>query len=157
MTNNPPFEYQLENLEKYKNLRNDNKETEKDSNLDYTAYCQGLGAVGLPGDVSSMSRFVRAAFNKENSVCGDDEKSSVGQFFHILSSVEMVKGACVTDEGTFDITVYTSCINLNKGLYYYTTYNNRRISCIDMNKTDLNGSEITRFNLIDEESIDYRN
>ncbi len=157
LTNNPPFEYQLKNLEKYNNLRTDNSQITKDIPSDYSSYCQGLGAVGLPGDVSSMSRFSRMAFNKEHSVCGDDEISSVGQFFHLLSSVEFIKGACKTDEGTLDITVYSSCINTDKGLYYYTTYNNRRITCVDMNKTDLNSSSLSRFPLITAESIQYQN
>ncbi len=157
LTNNPPFEYHMENLEKYRHLRIDNRDVIRDDNLDYTSYCQGLGAVGLPGDVSSMSRFVRMAFNKENSVCDDDEKSSVGQFFHLLTSVEMVQGACRTDEGTWDITGYSACMNTDKGLYYYTTYKNRRISCVDMKKTDLDSDSISRFPLVTEESIHYQN
>ncbi len=157
LTNNPPFEYHLENLKKYRQLKIDNSNVTLRENDGYTSYCQGLGAVGLPGDVSSMSRFVRAAFNKENSVCPEDEKSAVGQFFHLLTSVEFVKGACLTDEGHWDITVYSSCINASKGQYYYTTYRNRRISCVDMHKTYLEGADIYRFPLKDEESIDYRN
>ncbi len=157
LTNNPPYEYHIKNLENYRHLRIDNKGVTLESNPDYTSYCQGLGAVGLPGDVSSKSRFVRMAFNKENSVCADDEKSSVGQFFHLLSSVEMVKGTCKTDEGTWDITGYSACMNTDKGLYYYTTYTNRRISCINMHKTDLNSSAITCFPLIAVESIEYQN
>ncbi len=153
LTNNPPFEYQLKNLKKYKNLRTDNSQIVPD----YTSYCQGLGAVGLPGDVSSMSRFCRVAFNKMHSVCSNDEKSSVSQFFHLLSSVEFIKGACKTDEGTLDITGYSACINTDKGLYYYTTYSNRRITCVDMYKTDLNSSSVSRFPLITDESIKYQN
>ncbi len=156
LTNNPPFEYQLENLKKYKDLRIDNSNISADNNLDYSSYCQGLGAVGLPGDLSSMSRFSRIAFNKEHSVCNSDESSSVGQFFHLLSSVEFIKGACKTDEGAWDITVYSACINTDKGLYYYTTYNNRCITCVDMHKTDLNGSSVSRFSLITDESIKHQ-
>ncbi len=153
LTNNPPFEYHIKNLEKYKKLRNDNKEIQLNETDDYTSYCQGLGAVGLPGDVSSMSRFVRIAFNKEHAFRPEDEKSAVSQFFHLLTSVEFIKGACVTDDGHFDITGYSACINTDKCLYYYTTYGNRRITCIDMNKTDLNSKDISRFSLISEESI----
>ncbi len=157
MSNNPPFEYHLENLAKYRHLRIDNKNIVCQDNPDYTGYCQGLGAVGLPGDVSSMSRFVRAAFNLENSVCGDDELSSVGQFFHLLSSVEMVKGTCKTDEGSWDITGYSACINADKGLYYYTTYDNRQITCVDMHKKDLDDVVISRFPLKQKQNILYQN
>ncbi len=157
LTNNPPFEYHLENLERYSYLRNDNAEVDKKTGLPYDFYCQGLGAVGLPGDVSSMSRFVRAAFGKKNSICHEDEESSVGQFFHLLSSVEMQRGICKTDSGKFDITVYSACINTDKGLYYYTTYGNRRISCVDMHRENLDGAQISRFPLILEENIKYQN
>ncbi len=157
MTNNPPFEYHLKNLEKYRYLKNDNSEIKRERNGDYTSYCQGLGAVGLPGDVSSMSRFVRAVFNKDHSVLPKEENSAVSQFFHLLTSVEFVKGACITDEGTLDITGYSACMNTDKGLYYYTTYGNRRISCVDMHKTDLDSDKICRFPLLTEESINYQN
>ncbi len=157
LTNNPPFEYQMENFKKYRQLRRDNHGVVRDGNLPYDAYCQGLGAVGLPGDVSSMSRFVRAAFWREHSVCEPNEMSSVGQFFHLLTSVEMPRGGCKTDHGTWDITGYTACMNLDRGLYYYTTYDNRQISCVDMYRTDLDGSTVCRFSLSTEQSIFYHN
>lgn len=157
LTNNPPFEYHLSNLEKYSDLRVDNREIVREDGLPYVSYCQGLGAVGLPGDVSSMSRFVRAVFGLENSVCDGDELSSVGQFFHLLSSVEMVKGICKTDEGNWNITGYSACINANRGLYYYTTYDNRQITCVDMHKTDLDANTISRFPLVLKQNIMYQN
>ncbi len=158
LTNNPPFPYQIKNLENYKNLRNDNKDIKRqDYEHEYSAYCQGLGAVGLPGDVSSMSRFVRIVFGKENSPKERDELLAVGQFFHLLTSVSMLKGICKTDEGTLDITGYTACMNTTRGLYYYTTYENRRISCVDMHKTDLNCENISRFPLLQKQSIEYQN
>ncbi len=157
MTNNPPFEYQLENLRKYSYLRTDNAQVSRDDTLPYVTYCQGLGALGLPGDVSSMSRFVRAAFGRANAVCDGDEPASVEQFFHLLSSVEMIRGLCKTDEETWDITAYSSCINADRGLYYYTTYENRRITCVDMNRIELNGDCISRFPLQRTPSIEYQN
>ncbi len=157
LTNNPPFEHHMANLENYRHLRIDNKEVVMPAEDGYTSYCQGLGAVGLPGDLSSKSRFVRMVFDRENSVCAEDEASSVGQFFHLLTSVEMVKGVCRTDEGHWDITGYSACINTAQGLYYYTTYGNRRISCVDMHRTDLDSSAVSRFPLILNESIEYQN
>lgn len=157
LTNNPPFPYHLDNLRRYRQLRPDNAEVERNDPLPDVAYCQGLGAVGLPGDVSSMSRFVRTVFGRENSICDGDELASVGQFFHLLTSVEMVRGICRTDDGTLDITGYSACINTDRGRYYYTTYGNRRISCVDMHRTDLDGTSVSRFPLMMEESIFYQN
>ncbi len=157
LTNNPPFEYQVRALRKYKDLRADNLNVKIERNNEWSAYCQGLGALGLPGDVSSMSRFARIAFGRENSVCPDDEYSSVSQFFHLLDSVAMLRGVCVTDEGGFDITGYTSCMNTDRGLYYYTTYENRRITCVDLHAASLDGAELLRFPLLKIQSIEYQN
>ena len=157
MTNNPPFDYHLMNLNNYRGLSVKNGENRFSSALKLTDYSVGLGAFGLPGDVSSMSRFVRAVFYKENSVCDGDELSSVSQFFHILGTVERIKGGCLSDGGKWDTTVYTSCVNAEAGRYYYTTYGNHRISCIDMHKTDLNSAEIARFPLILKEQIYNQN
>lgn len=157
LTNNPPFEYQIKNLEKYNGLRNDNKKIDKNENTSYISYSQGLGAVGLPGDVSSMSRFVRIAFAKKYTIYTEDELTSVAQFFHLLTSVSMIKGACKTDHNTFDNTEYISCVNTKKGLYYYITYNNRQINCIDMHKTNLDSDTISRFPLILKENVNYQN
>ncbi len=157
MTNNPPFEYHIFNLNNYRNLSISNGENRFSNAFPLEHYCQGLGAVGLPGDVSSMSRFVRVAFGKMNSVCGDDEESSVSQFFHLLTSVEMPRGVCKTLEAEWDITVYSSCVNTDRGLYYYTTYDNRQITCVDMHKTDLAGDEVSRFPLITAQQINRQN
>ncbi len=157
LTNNPPFAQHMENWRKYRHLRVDNARVPREEAQPHTAYSQGLGAVGLPGDVSSMSRFVRAAYGRENSVCAEDEASTVGQFFHLLSSVEMVRGLCKTDEGTWDTTVYSACINLDRGLYYYTTYDNRRISCVDMRRADLSGEQVSRFALLTSQHIAQQN
>ncbi len=157
LTNNPPFSYHIKNLENYRHLRNDDKNVKRKIGLKYSDYSKGLGAVGLPGDISSKSRFVRMAFLSENSVKPDSEISSVGQFFHLLSSVERVKGACKTETGAWDITVYSCCMNIDKGLYYYTTYGNRCISCVNMHATDLQSDKISCFPLISEESIKFQN
>ncbi len=157
LTNNPPFEYHLFNLNNYRKLSVDNGENTFSKQLMLEDYCQGLGGLGLPGDVSSMSRFVRMVFGVQNSVCDNNEEASVSQFFHLLSSVEMNRGICRTGGGKWDITVYSSCINTDRGLYYYTTYDNRQINCVDMHKTDLNSDNISRYPLITEQKIHYQN
>ncbi len=157
MTNNPPFETQLFHLNNFRHLRVDNGENHFSKELLMENYCQGLGALGLPGDVSSMSRFVRIAFGRAHSVCENTEAAAVSQFFHLLGAVAMHRGICLTGEGTWDITVYTACMNTARGLYYYTTYDNQQISCVDMHKADLNGTLVLRFPLTWEQQIRYQN
>ena len=152
LTNNPPFEYHMQSLANYRSLSITNGKN-RFGDIELPNYCQGLGGIGLPGDVSSMSRFVRIAFSKLNSVCEADESSSVNQFFHLLSYVEMPKGICLVPNGHYDITVYSSCINQDRGVYYYTTYNNRRIHSVDMRGCDLDTTACHRYPLIAKEEF----
>ena len=99
-----------------------------------------MGAMGLPGDLSSQSRFVRAAFVRANSVSGDSEAESMSQLFHILRAVEQQRGCCRLDGGACELTLYTGCCNADRGVYYYTTYDNSRITAVDMHRAELDGS-----------------
>lgn len=156
MTNNPPFPMQLDRLNDYMALSPLPPENSFAAALPLTAYSRGMGAMGLPGDLSSASRFVRVAFVKHNSVCGDSEEESVGQFFHILGAVEQQRG-CVKLGEHYEITVYTSCCNMDTGAYYYTTYNNRRIRCVELKNENLDGDSLVSYTLDDEEDILRKN
>lgn len=147
LTNNPPFETQMLYLQNFWHLSNKNPQKSFLSSLPLNLYSLGMGALGLPGDTSSPSRFVKAAFLKENSVCDTDENSAVSQFFHVLSSVEQVKGATLTDSGEYEYTIYSSCVNTSKGVYYYTTYNNRTVSAVEMGKENLESNALITFDL----------
>jgi choloylglycine hydrolase len=125
--------------------------------LELKEYSRGMGAMGLPGDWSSQSRFVRAAFVKENSVSEKTEAESVSQFFYILGSVTQIKGCCQLEDGKYEITIYTSCINANKGIYYYKTYHNHQITAIDMKKEKLDSNKLIHYPLITENQIKFQN
>lgn len=157
LTNNPPFDKQLFALNNYINLSNESPKNKFADGLELQQYSRGMGAIGLPGDLSSQSRFVRASFVKMNSVSGESENESVSQFFHILNSVEQQRGCCKLGDGKYEITIYTSCCNATKGIYYYTTYDNHQINAVDMNREDLDGEEIIRYSLIKGEPINYQN
>lgn len=157
LTNNPTFPEQMQRLNDYMHLSVRNPENNFSKKLPLICYSRGMGSLGLPGDLSSSSRFVRAAFVKMNSVSENSEDDSVGQFFHILDTVNQPRGCCETDNGKFEITVYSSCCNTNKGIYYYTTYSNRQISAVDMHKTDLNSNKLTTYPLINQQQINYQN
>lgn len=153
LTNNPPFDIQMSVLNNYMGLSPRQPENGFSKDLPLKTYSRGMGALGLPGDLSSMSRFARVAFTKMNSVSGDGEDESVGQFFHILGSVDQQRGCCEVGEGKYEITIYTSCCNADKGIYYYTTYKNRRITAVDMRREDLDKSELIRYPMITGEDI----
>ena len=156
LTNNPEFPIQVFNLNNYMSLTREEPETRFAEGFDFSKYSRGMGALGLPGDNSSMSRFVRAAFTRLNSVCGESEKESISQFFHILGTVSQTRGT-VSSDGSFVTTIYTSCCNTDKGIYYYTTYENSQITAVNMQNENLDTSELLIYNLVSEQQINYQN
>ena len=157
LTNNPPFDEQMFQLNNYMNLSPKSPQNRFSKKLPLEAYSRGMGALGLPGDLSSQSRFVRAAFVKMNSVSGDSEQESVSQFFHILGSVEQQRGCCELEDGKYEITIYTSCCNASRGIYYYTTYDNHQITAVDMYQEELDGTALAKYPLITEGQIRRQN
>ena len=157
LTNNPPFDKQLFALNNYMHLSPKSPKNTFAKGLDLDLYSRGMGAMGLPGDLSSQSRFIRVAFAKMNSLSGDGEKESVSQFFHILNSVDQQRGCCELEEGKYEITLYTSCCNADKGIYYYTTYDNHQINAVDMHRENLDSNELIRYPLIKDEQINMQN
>ena len=157
LTNNPPFPQQLFQLNNYMSLSPRQPENRFAPQLPLVPYSRGMGALGLPGDLSSASRFVRVAFTRMNAVSGDSETESVSQFFHILGSVEQQRGCCEVRDGQYEITLYTSCCNAARGIYYYTTYENRQITAVDMHRENLNGSALIRYPLITDQQIAHQN
>ena len=125
--------------------------------LELNTYSRGMGAMGLPGDLSSVSRFVKAAFTRLNSVSGESESESISQFFHILGSVKQQRGCVQMPDGRYELTIYSSCCNTDKGIYYYTTYENRQITCVDMHREDLDGSMLVSYPLIQGQQIKMQN
>lgn len=157
LTNNPPFPFQLTNLQNYMHLTSNPPENQFAPALKLAPYGQGMGALGLPGDASPASRFVRAAFCKWNTELPSGEEASVTQFFHILDNVAMVAGSVRTPENKLDRTTYASCINASRGIYYYKTYNNNQISAVSMHKTDLDGCAPVVFEQVNRQQICYQN
>lgn len=160
LTNNPPFPIQSFRLHDYLNLSATEPTNQFSPALDLQPYCHGLGAHGLPGDLSSGSRFVKAAFTRLNSVSAPDELSSVSQFFHILHSVDQPRGSSrfgTPDHPKYEITIYSSCCNLRTGVYYYTCYDNHQITAVDLHHVDLDGTDLSRYPLITTEQIAQQN
>ena len=157
LTNNPPFPQQLFRLNDFMHLSATSPENRFSDKLDLRPYSRGMGAMGLPGDLSSPSRFVRAAFVKMNSVSGESETESVGQFFHIMGSVEQVRGCCLVGDGEYERTIYTSCCNADRGIYYYTTYENSAVTAVDMMREDLDGVNLVLYPMLGEMRIVLQN
>lgn len=148
LTNNPSFPEQMFHLNNYMALSPRTPQNHFSHKLDLQTYSRGMGALGLPGDLSSQSRFVRAAFVRLNSCSGNSEEESVSQFFHILGSVDQQRGCCLLEDGSCEVTIYTSCCNATRGIYYYTTYDNSQITAVDLHHCRLDGALLERFPLV---------
>ena len=145
LTNEPPFPFHWANLNNYLNLTADVPDNRFSQNVELTRYSHGMGAMGLPGDLSSASRFVRAAFVKLNSVSGDGEEESVAQFFHILGSVAQQQGCVRLGEGKYERTVYSCCCNTDRGIYYYNTYENCGLTAVELHRENLDGNHLSAY------------
>lgn len=157
LTNNPPFDYHMHNLANYMGLSREQIVNRISEDIELTPYSRGMGAMGLPGDLSSASRFIKVAFTKLNSVSADDEVFCVSQFFHILSSVAQQRGLVHIGQGQYEISIYTSCCNTDKGIYYYRTYDSHSIKAVDMHKENLDGDRLVSYQLRKEADIYYHN
>jgi len=156
LTNNPPFPFHLQNISNYLSLTADVPTNRFAPSLDLQVYSRGMGGIGLPGDLSSASRFVRAAFTLHNSVAKPTEDEPVNQFFHILGSVTQQSG-CVKIGKDFEKTLYSSCCNTDQGIFYYKTYNNSAITAIRLKNCCCDASELQTFPLRKEPAIFYEN
>ncbi len=138
LTNSPPFDYQMTNLSNYYALGNG----ERPSGFYNEKPCSfGSGALGLPGDMSSVSRFVRTAFNKITAESCFKREESITRFFHILESVTQIKG-CVRVDSKNEYSLYTSCCDTASGVYHYKTYDNATVQSVALTDFSLDGTQL---------------
>ena len=155
LTNNPPFGQQLIGLNRHKYLHNQSPSPKIDLPSPQNFHSLGLGALGLPGDFSSMSRFARGHFLRE---FGDQNllgKERIEQFFHLLKGVSVPKGCLKTPEGKDHYTRYSAAMDLLESVYYYTTYFHSHITAISLKTLPLDAEDLTVFPLKTENSIFY--
>lgn len=157
LANNPTFDFHETNLGNYLNLSAANTQNVFSEKAGVKPFGKGLGSVGLPGDPSSPSRFVKAAFMLLNSKCPDTEEGSVMQFFHILDSVSVVNGSIALDSGEDYYTRYSCCINADRGVYYYKTYGCGRVCAVNMNNENLDSNTVITFEKYGGSGIKYLN
>lgn len=155
LTNNPPFDFHLHNLRQYMNLTALWPENRFTREMELRPFGRGMGAIGLPGDASPASRFVRAAFLAHNSVC--DEEHSVAHFFHLLDSVAMTRGSVIAPGDRWEQTLYSCCMDVDEGIYYYKTYTNNQLTAVHLHNANLDGEALVEFPLEMKQHILHAN
>lgn len=157
LTNNPQFSCQLFNLNNYADVSPAMPKNNFSKEVNMNGYSRGLGSRNLPGGMDSESRFVRVAFNKFNAPVGKSEEENVDNYFHILHSVEQQKGLDQVGPNSFEYTIYSDGTNLDKGIFYYTTYTSQQINVVDINKEDLDAKELIKYDMLTKPTFNHQN
>ena len=155
LTNNPPFCYHLERVCDFMHMSSHYPENMLCPNAPLKAYSGGMGAIGLPGDFSSSSRFVRAVFAKNHTVFEGGQSERVSAFFQVLDTVSVPKGCEKNSVGGSLYTLYTSCIDVSSRTYFFTTYENRRVRALSFDAVDLNVGTLVCRDISGGEDVKY--
>ncbi|MGE3954789.1 MAG: linear amide C-N hydrolase [Parachlamydiales bacterium] len=141
ITNSPTFDWHLTNLINYLNLSPKNAQPMTLRGVELTPFGMGSGMVGLPGDFTPPSRFVRAALFSSYATPSKNGPEAVNQTFHLLNNFDIPKGIAV-GKGESDFTQLTSVKEADSKRYYFKTYGNQTIRYLDLMKFDLDAEEI---------------
>ena len=118
LTNSPGFNSQLAHLSDFSGLS------------PHSLTVRGDGAMGLPGDFSSTSRFVRGAFMLENSASDGRPRGELCRIIHILDSLSVPLGVTLSEKGELISTRYTSTMDMDGLTYYYKTYDGLNLKSV---------------------------
>jgi len=135
MTNAPTYDWQMTNLDNYINLSVKNINSKKLGPVTLNAIGSGSGLVGLPGDFTPPSRFVRAAIFSQNAVPNANAEDAVFASFHILNQFDIPKGSVMgaaVGQPTPETTEWTIVHDLKNLRTYFRTYQDQAIRMVDM-------------------------
>ena len=156
-TNSPTFDWHITNLRNYVNLSVTNVPPVDMVGMTLNGFGQGNGLLGLPGDFTPPSRFVRAVAFSQSAVPVKTARDGVLEAFHILNQFDIPKGAVRgTEQGrqTDECTLWTSCADLANLRYYFHTYANRQIRMIDLGEVDLDAKDVKTISMAAAEQIE---
>ncbi len=141
LTNSPLFPWQMTNLKNFANLSPYSPKTINVDGYTYSGTGQGSGMVGLPGDTSPPSRFVKMAWLTKTALPVDDAMGALILAKHIINTVDIPRGLVRGEKGTStandtETTQWTVFKDLKHHILYFTSYNNSTLQAIDLNKVD---------------------
>ncbi len=157
MSNSPSFDWHMTNLSNYVTLTDKNIEKIDLAGKEIKGLGQGSGMLGLPGDFTPPSRFVRAVAFSKSALPVEKARDGVLQAFHILNQFDIPKGAARgTEHGkeVSDYTLWTSAADLKNLRYYIRTFENSHIRMVDLKAVDLDAKEIKTISMKGQEEIE---
>ncbi len=138
MTNRPEFDWHLTNLSNYMNLDPNDKKVLMMNGLKVNSLSVGNGLLGLPGDWTSPSRFIRLAWAVSSALPVKNSDEAVNLASHIINSIDMPLGAIKEPFHLYGYAQWVVVKDLTNKVLYYRSYNNQTMKSIDMKKLDLN-------------------
>lgn len=141
LTNAPGFKWHLTNLNNYINLEPGSAPDQTiKPGITLMPLGHGSGMLGLPGDFTSPSRFVRATFYQTTSPVWATGFETVVQAFHILNNFDIPVGSqhakADIPKGLPSATQFTAVTDQTAMKLYYRTAWNSNIRCINLNDID---------------------
>lgn len=136
LTNAPDFPWMLTNLNNYLNMSSAYPSAQKIGDLHLSPFGMGGGSVGLPGDFTPPSRFVRMTFFMQNALPQPDTSKAVSTLFHILNNFDIPPGSAMPPAGTAekfpDYTTWTAVSDLKKKQFHWKTYGHPDVRVVDL-------------------------
>lgn len=135
MANSPDFDFHLKNLGNYLNIQPLNVNTSDVFGTQIIASSQGTGALGLPGDGTSPSRFVRAAYYSASHASPINAYDGIHEVFHLLNMFDIPVGSVQAVEGNMhaaEWTLATCARDPKAGEYYWRTYGDQTIRKVSL-------------------------
>lgn len=160
ITNSPTFDWHMTNLRNYLNFSLTNAPPVKIGDVTLKPTGQGSGMLGMPGDFTPPSRFVRAVAFSHSVFTPKDGRAAVLEAFHILNNFDIPKGAAREDEKDAhgnvqaDYTLWTSAADMKAKRYYFRTYDNSRIRMVDLAAMNLDAAKPVVIDITGEEVIE---
>ncbi len=155
-TNSPEFPWHVTNLRNYVNLSVTNPPPMELEGLKFSAFGHGAGMVGLPGDFTPPSRFVRAAIFSQVSAPPQNTEDAILQVFHVLNQFDIPKGALrgtLNGKTYYDYTLLTSARDPHNLKYYFNCYEDQSIRMVHLKAFDPNGKAVKKFPMTGQEKI----
>lgn len=157
LTNNPPFSYHRTRIADFLSLDSFGKKNELCPAIPLKDYSRGMGAVGLPGDFSSVSRFVRSVFLENHTKKEKTPEGALLRATRIIENLSVPKGAVKSERGDDVYTVYTSCLSPTELTYYVHLYSDIGLRGVRLTEGKMTASEISSYSICGGFEVDYIN
>lgn len=153
MTNSPEFPWHLQNLQNYPQLSPALAAGTQYGALKALGAGAGTGALGLPGDYTSVSRFVRMAFLRENVDQVSGQGATINTLSHLLNALDIPRGVKLMANGEADYTQYRAYFDLTTASYFMQPYDDLTITQVNLTDEMVNATSPKEWPLSNQQAF----